>query len=125
MHRVPATGLYLAITLLLVGSHHADRAVSEAADSTIPSFELVTLDGEAYSDQSLEGQPTLLVFWAPWCNVCQRELPLLEQFYRQSRPALKRDQAKLKVTSGKSAERRGGQAGLKPKQDRSTGTAGQ
>ena len=87
MHRVAATGLYLAITLFLVGSHHADMAVSEAADSTIPSFELVTFGGEAYSDKTLQGQPILLVFWAPWCNVCQRELPLLEQFYRQSRPA--------------------------------------
>jgi thiol-disulfide isomerase/thioredoxin len=29
----------------------------------------------------------LLVFWAPWCKVCQRELPLLREFYEQDRPA--------------------------------------
>jgi len=87
MYRVTAAGLYLTITLSMVGGHHTDMALSEAADSTIPPFELVSFGGEAYSDKSLQGQPTLLVCWAPWCNVCQRELPLLEQFYRQSRPA--------------------------------------
>jgi thiol-disulfide isomerase/thioredoxin len=87
MYRISAAGLYLTITLSMVVGHHGDMPLSEAADSTIPSFELVTFGGEVYSDKSLQGQPTLLVFWAPWCNVCQRELPLLEQFYRQSRPA--------------------------------------
>ena len=87
MSRVTAAGLYLTITLSMVVDHHADMALSEAADSTVPSFELVTFGGEVYSDKSLPGQPTLLMFWAPWCNVCQRELPLLEQFYRESRPA--------------------------------------
>ena len=87
MYRVSAAGLYLTITLSMGVGHHADMALSEAAGSTVPGFELVTFGGEAYSEKSLQGQPTLLVFWAPWCNVCQRELPLLEQFYRQSKPA--------------------------------------
>jgi thiol-disulfide isomerase/thioredoxin len=87
MYRVTAASLYLTIILSMVVAQHADLPLSEAADSTIPTFELVTFGGEAYSDKSLQGQPTLLVFWAPWCNVCQRELPLLEQFYQQSRPA--------------------------------------
>jgi thiol-disulfide isomerase/thioredoxin len=85
-YRVTAA-IYLTIILSMVVGHHAQLALSESADSTIPSFELVTFGGEAYSDKSLQGQPTLLVFWAPWCNVCQRELPLLEKFYRESRPA--------------------------------------
>src|SRR5206468_12458037 len=80
-------GLYLTIILSMVVGHHAEPALLEAADSTMPSFELVTFGGEAYSDKSLQSQPTLLVFWAPWCNVCQRELPLLEKFYRESRSA--------------------------------------
>ena len=28
----------------------------------------------------------LLVFWAPWCNVCQRELPQLTEFYQRDKP---------------------------------------
>lgn len=86
MRRVAAAGLFLTITLLAVSGSHADRLASEATDSPIPSFELVTFGGEVFTDKTLQGEPTLLVFWTPWCNVCQRELPLLEQFYRQSTP---------------------------------------
>ncbi len=54
---------------------------------TAPAFEAVTFAGEAYSNDSLKGRPALLVFWAPWCKVCQRELPLLGEFYGRERPA--------------------------------------
>jgi thiol-disulfide isomerase/thioredoxin len=78
------TGFLLAFVLVTGPGQPAGVAV---ADSTVPSFELVTFSGEAWSDKSLQGRPTLLVFWAPWCNVCQKELPLIEQFYRHSKPA--------------------------------------
>jgi thiol-disulfide isomerase/thioredoxin len=57
------------------------------AGSTAPAFELVTFAGESYSNESLKGQPVLLVFWAPWCKVCQRDLPLLSEFYQRDKPA--------------------------------------
>ena len=57
------------------------------AGSMAPSFELVTFGGEVYSKESLKGRPTLLVFWAPWCKVCQRDLPLLGEFYQRDKPA--------------------------------------
>ena len=62
---------------------------SEAAtlNSPAPSFELVTFAGQAYSNESLKGRPVLLVFWAPWCRVCQRDLPLLGEFSRRGKPA--------------------------------------
>jgi thiol-disulfide isomerase/thioredoxin len=56
-------------------------------NATAPSFELVTFAGEAYSNDSLKGRPVLLVFWAPWCRVCQRDLPLLGEFSRRDKPA--------------------------------------
>jgi thiol-disulfide isomerase/thioredoxin len=59
---------------------------AEAA-AAAPSFEVVTLGGETFSKDSLKGHPTLLVFWAPWCKVCQRELPLLSQFTTKEKPA--------------------------------------
>lgn len=61
-------------------------AVDAAPPVKAPEFELVTLDGQRYSKDSLRGQPTLLVFWAPWCHFCQLELPLLAKFYRENKP---------------------------------------
>lgn len=48
---------------------------AEAAGPNAPSFELRSLDGKQYASQTLIGRPTLLMFWASWCQVCQRELP--------------------------------------------------
>ena len=56
------------------------------AISTAPAFEVVTFTGESYSTESLKGRPALLVFRAPWCKVCQRDLPLLGAFYQRERP---------------------------------------
>ena len=82
--RVRLAGFLLALALVTGPGHPAGLA---AANQAVPSFELVTFAGEAWSDMSLKGRPALLVFWAPWCNVCRKELPLLEQFYRQNKPA--------------------------------------
>jgi thiol-disulfide isomerase/thioredoxin len=60
---------------------------AQAAGSGAPPFEVVTFGGEAYSNESLKGRPTLLIFWAPWCKVCQRDLPLVGEFYQRDKPA--------------------------------------
>jgi len=63
------------------------RAIAETAHSAAPTFELITFAGEVYNNDSIKGRPGLLVFWAPWCRVCQRELPLLREFYQRDKPA--------------------------------------
>ena len=72
-HRFRTTACLVASVLAL------SVALSNKAEAAAaaPSFEVVTLGGETFSKDSLKGHPTLLVFWAPWCKVCQRELPLL------------------------------------------------
>lgn len=51
-----------------------------------PEFELVTSAGDAVSKTTLRNRPALLVFWAPWCNVCRKELPELASFYQRDKP---------------------------------------
>ena len=80
MHRV----LTIAVCLLAIGSATTLRAATAVPPA--PAFELITFAGESYSNVSTKGRPMLLVFWAPWCNVCQRELPQLTEFYQRDEP---------------------------------------
>ena len=90
------------VSLSVVGQGgHVPHAAAQVAGSPAPAFDLVTLTGEAYSKDSLKGQPTLLMFWAPWCPVCRKELPVLGQFYKTEKPA------KLRVISIGFADERG------------------
>ncbi len=88
MHRLTAGILGLVIvTAVPSGFRIGTRAPAvEAASTATPAFELVTFSGEAYSHISLKGKPALLVFWAPWCKVCQRELPAIGAFYEREKP---------------------------------------
>lgn len=64
------SSLVLIFTAMLLVAVQTD-----AQGPKIPAFELRSLDGKLYTDQDLTGHPTLLVFWASWCTVCQGELP--------------------------------------------------
>lgn len=39
----------------------------------VPEFALTTLDGERFTSDMLEGKPSVLFFWAPWCGVCKAD----------------------------------------------------
>lgn len=72
---------------VLIAPTGSAKAATHTGGPKAPDFQVVTLTGETYTKASLNGQPALLIFWAPWCKVCQRELPLLAQFYTKDRPA--------------------------------------
>lgn len=48
-----------------------------------PNFTLSTLDGQKIELYQTDGKPTILNFWASWCSPCQKEMPILESFYKQ------------------------------------------
>lgn len=88
MHRIGASLVRIsAVCIGLAGpGTWQGPAAAVMAGTPAPDFEIVTLAGETFTKASLKGQPALLVFWAPWCRVCQQELPLLGQFYRHEKP---------------------------------------
>lgn len=85
--------LTTSIIVCLIALSGPTELQAATGRSAAPAFEMVTFAGDAYSNESLKGRPALLVFWAPWCNVCQRELPLLSEFYQREKPT------KLRVVS--------------------------
>ena len=58
---------------------------AQAAAVMMPKFDLPALDGSRYTEQYLQGRPTLVVFWASWCPVCQVELPKLHALFEDAR----------------------------------------
>lgn len=66
-------GLLLTLTV---------QANAGSPDS-VSDFTVMTLDGKSITKASLEGKPTLLMFWASWCGTCQHELPNVKALYEQ------------------------------------------
>ncbi|MCZ6798936.1 MAG: hypothetical protein O7F12_00455 [Nitrospirae bacterium] len=56
MKKVFYVVVFIVSTCFFGGSH------GEASGPKIPAFELRSLDGNMYSDQTIIGQPTLLIF---------------------------------------------------------------
>ncbi len=62
------------------GAPSASMAEESAAEevsaaSALPSFTSTTLDGTPFTSAELEGRPSVLWFWAPWCSTCDAESP--------------------------------------------------
>jgi len=73
-----------AVVLVTVGWLQRERQRGGGGElpvaSDAPSFAVQHLDGRPLASSELRGKPTVLVFWATWCGVCQAEMPDLERF---------------------------------------------
>lgn len=58
----------------------------EAPEVTMaPDFTLEDLNGHKVRLSDLKGQKVLINFWTTWCTYCRAEMPLLQQFYEQTK----------------------------------------
>lgn len=49
-----------------------------------PDFTLKDLDGKVWKLSELKGKKIVMIdFWATWCNICKREMPILEKVYKE------------------------------------------
>jgi thiol-disulfide isomerase/thioredoxin len=53
----------------------AEQPAAAAGAGAPLSFTAETLEGGEVDAASLEGEPVLLWFWAPWCTICRAEAP--------------------------------------------------
>jgi peroxiredoxin len=53
-------------------------------DAPAPDFTLKSLDGKEYTLSAYKGKKVVMIdFWATWCNICKREMPVLESTYKE------------------------------------------
>lgn len=83
--RATAFVSFICLLMLLEGSL-LNPTAAQFGRQVAPDFDVSSLDGEYFSNFKLEGERALLMFWAPWCGVCQRELPKLAQYYHDDMP---------------------------------------
>ena len=77
--------LLICLIVLLEGSFLNPSTAQFGTDSA-PDFSVETFEGESFSNYDFEGGQALLMFWAPWCDVCRGELPKLTQYYQSNIP---------------------------------------
>jgi thiol-disulfide isomerase/thioredoxin len=62
----------------------ATLATAPRVGRLAPGFELVDLDGQPVSLESLRGRYVMLNFWATWCGPCRYEMPFIQEIYEDS-----------------------------------------
>lgn len=87
-----ATGVGVVVVLvavvlaLTIGSDpRAEATRSRLAGETVPTFRVVTTDGEVITSDDLAGRSTIVNFWNTWCIPCRQEEPALARFRRTHR----------------------------------------
>lgn len=85
MKRLIAPVLLVAavgITLVVTAGGGRETGGAAAPGPTVPDVAIARLDGGgdfALGQLTRAEKPTLLWFWAPWCEVCNHEAPAIER----------------------------------------------
>jgi thiol-disulfide isomerase/thioredoxin len=72
-------GRSLALALSAVGLMAALSSAPTALAEDRLDFTGTTLNGAPFNGASLQGKPTVLWFWTPWCPFCNQEAPGVAQ----------------------------------------------
>lgn len=72
----------VATTLSFGRDAIAELALTET-DRELPEFDLPSLDGEAWTPETLAGKLTIVNFWATWCPPCIEEMPSMNALWQK------------------------------------------
>lgn len=75
--------LVAAIIYTVYNAAHNDDVQLLKVGDDAPNFSLVDLDGKTHKLSDYKGQGVLLNFWGTWCKPCKREMPAINDQYKQ------------------------------------------
>ena len=82
--------LFLGFIATLTSCISEDMEITKAGSKlsvrdTIPEFQVITLDQDTFTQDNHKGKTLVLLFFHTECGDCQKELPIVEQVYRDCR----------------------------------------
>lgn len=75
MKRLGAIVMLLGALFVAGCSAEASESSSAAPPASALDFTATTVGGDSFDGASLDGKPTVLWFWAPWCPTCRAQAP--------------------------------------------------
>ena len=75
--------LVAAIIYTVYTTAHKDNVQLLKVGDDAPNFSLVDLNGETHKLSDYKGQGVLLNFWGTWCKACKKEMPAINDQYKQ------------------------------------------
>ena len=62
----------------------ANKLIANQLGQKAPDFNMVDINGDPKTLYAIDAKFSLLIFWDPTCDVCQKELPRVDSIYRAS-----------------------------------------
>lgn len=72
-----------AVAYTLYANFTKEDVKKVAIGDKAPDFVLVDMNGEKHRLSDYEGQGVFLNFWGTWCKPCEREMPYMDNQYKQ------------------------------------------
>ncbi|MBI4914287.1 MAG: TlpA family protein disulfide reductase [Acidobacteria bacterium] len=88
MRTMRIAGAAVALLLCLAAAPAAAMEGSKLKKGQpAPDFALKDVDGKTWKLSELKGKKIVMIdFWATWCNICKREMPVLQKVYQEYQP---------------------------------------
>src|SRR5689334_1369758 len=72
---------FLASVLTLIVLTAPVWVKAQALGDKAKLHNVVLFDGSRFDPQTVAGKVTLLYFWASWCPICRKEMPIVQKHY--------------------------------------------
>ncbi|MBD8027145.1 thiol-disulfide oxidoreductase ResA [Ureibacillus sp. Re31] len=74
--------LFGAIVFTIYSTFTKEKVEVLQEGDMAPDFELVDMNGHTHRLSDYKGQGVFLNFWGTWCKPCEREFPVINNYYK-------------------------------------------